>query len=168
MDLVRIGRLQRPHGLRGEVVLDGASLTGEELLSIGLFVWKGAGRTERALTLQGVRGGGDRLLLRFEGVTDRDQASDLGLGELFVERSRLPDAGPGQAYTFQLVGLRVVEEDGRELGTVAEVMRTGAHPVYVVRGRRELLIPAVEPIIKRVDLEAGVMVVALPRGLEEL
>jgi 16S rRNA processing protein RimM len=168
MDLVRIGRLRRPHGLRGELVLEGASLTPAELQAVGSFTWRGRDGASRRLVLEEVRGGPERLLVRFQGFEDRDQAARLGAGELLAERSRIPDPGPGVAYTFQLVGLRVVEEDGRELGVLTDVLRSGAHPIYVVRGPRELLIPAVEPVVRRVDLEAGVMVVALPRGLEEL
>jgi 16S rRNA processing protein RimM len=87
---------------------------------------------------------------------------------LCVERERLPDAGPGQAYTFELLGLRMVDVQGREIGVVKEVLRTGAHPVYVVQGAREILVPSVGPIVKRVDLQSGVITVELPAGLEEL
>jgi 16S rRNA processing protein RimM len=66
------------------------------------------------------------------------------------------------------VGLRVETEDGRPLGTLAEVVTTGRQPMYVVRGERELLVPAVPGILKQVDLDAGRIVVTLPPGLEEL
>ena len=106
--------------------------------------------------------------VRPEGVTVREQAAELTNGELWTERETLPDPGPGTAYTFQLLGVRVETEEGRALGAIAEVISTGAHPVYVVRGGRELLVPAAPGVVKRVDLEAGLMVVALPAGLEEL
>jgi len=72
------------------------------------------------------------------------------------------------AWTFQLVGCEVRTEDGRVLGALADVLETGAHPVYVVRGEREWMLPAVESVVKRVDLEAGVVTVALIPGLEEI
>jgi 16S rRNA processing protein RimM len=106
--------------------------------------------------------------VRFAGVADRDQAAALTRGDLWAEPGALPDPGPGVAYTFQLLGLRVVEQDGRELGLLAEVLRTAAHPVWVVRGARELLVPATETVVKHVDLAAGVITVALPAGLEDL
>jgi 16S rRNA processing protein RimM len=108
------------------------------------------------------------MLVRFEGVTVREQAAELTNGELWAEREALPDPGPGTAYTFQLLGLRVETEAGRSLGAIAEVISTGAHPVYMVRGERELLVPGAPGVVKRVDLGAGLMVVALPAGLEEL
>ena len=85
-----------------------------------------------------------------------------------MERERLPDPGPGVAYTFQLLGLRVETDEGRMLGTLEDIIQTGAHPVYVVRGERELMIPAAPEVLKRVDLAAGVITVVLPAGLEDL
>src|SRR5262249_53937758 len=102
------------------------------------------------------------------GIHSREQASELTLGELMAESSALPPPGPDEAYTFQLLGLRVVDATGRELGVLSDVMTTGAHPIWVVRGERELLIPAAAPIVQGVDLEAGVVMVQLPAGLDQL
>ena len=168
MSLVRIGRLGRTHGVQGELNLDGTSLTPLELHAVKRFVWRRAGMAERELTLVAARPALTRMLVCFEGVTVCEQAAELTNGELWAARDALPDPGPGTAYTFQLVGLRVETEEGRLLGTIAEVISTGAHPVYAVRGERELLVPGAPGVVKRVDLEAGLMVVALPAGLEEL
>jgi 16S rRNA processing protein RimM len=165
---VRIGRLGRTHGVQGELNLDGNSLTPLELHAIKRFLWRRAGVAERELTLVAARPALTRMLVRFEGVTVREDAAQLTNGELWAARETLPDPGPGTAYTFQLVGLRVETEEGRVLGVIAEVISTGAHPVYAVRGERELLVPGAPGVVKRVDLEAGLMVVALPAGLEEL
>lgn len=165
---MRIGRLGRTHGVQGEMNLDGASLTPLELHGVKRFTWRRAGVPERTLTLVTARPALARVLVRFEGVTQREQAAELVNGELWVPPAALPDPGPAMAYTFQIVGLRVETEEGRELGVVADVVPTGAHPVYVVRGARELLVPGAPGVVKRVDLEAGRMVVSLPPGLEEL
>jgi len=165
---VRIGRLGRTHGVQGELNLDQASLSPLELHAIKRFLWRRAGAPERTLTLLTARPALARMLVRFEGVSAREQAADLTNGELWAPPQALPDPGPGTAYTFQLVGLRVETEEGRALGVIEDVVATGAHPVYVVRGARELLVPGSPGVVKRVDLEAGLMVVALPAGLEEL
>jgi 16S rRNA processing protein RimM len=167
-DLVRIGTLGRAHGVQGEIALDGASLSIEELERVRIFTWRRSGVPPRHLTLETARPTTGRLLVRFAGVRDRDQASALTRGELMADRAALPDPGPGVAYTFQIVGLRVVELDGREIGVVADVIPTGAHPIWVVRGAREVLVPATPEVVRRVDLEAGVITVALPAGLEDL
>jgi len=167
MNLVCIGRLGRPHGLRGEQSLDGASLTAKELMAVKVFVWKGP-RATRELRLATARDALPRPLVRFAGVRSREEAGELVNGELWAERERVPDPGPGVAYTFQLVGCRVVTEDGRELGVLEDVWSTGANPVYVVRGARELLLPAHPGVVKRVDLAAGLITVVPPAGIEEL
>ncbi len=167
-NLVLIGRLGRPHGLRGEMSLDGASLTAKELVAVKVFVWKGRRDSARELRLATARDGVPRPLVRFAGVRSREEAAALTNGELWAERERVPDPGPGVAYTFQLVGCRVVTEDGRELGILEDVWSTGANPVYVVRGERELLLPAHAGVVRRVDLAAGLITVTPPAGIEEL
>ena len=165
---MRVGRLGRPHGVEGELYLDGVSLTPLELHAVKRFTWRGAGAETRTLVLETARPANNRTLVCFGGVATREQAAELVNGELWVEREALPDPGPGTAYTFQLVGLRVETEEGRVLGTIEAVVSTAAHPVYLVQGERELLVPAAPGVVKRVDLEAGLMVVALPAGLEDL
>lgn len=168
MALVRIGLVARPHGVHGEVALDGNSLTPLELHAVGVFTWRGADGRTLPLTLETARPAHARMLVRFAGYADRDQAAALGGGELLAEEERLPDPGPGMAYTFQLLGASVRTVEGRVLGTLADIVQTGAHPIYVVRGEHELLIPAVPGVVTRVDLSAREVTVALPAGLEEL
>ena len=163
-----MGRIGRPHGLRGEVTLAESSLTPPELIGLREFVWRGRGGATHALRLVTARPMNALMLVRFEGCTERDHAAALTNGELLAERSSLPDPGPEAAYTFQLIGLRVETEEGRVLGELADIVNTGAHPIYVVRGERELLVPAAPGVLKRVSLTEGVIVVALPAGLEEL
>lgn len=165
---MRIGRLGKTHGVQGELNLDGVSLTPLELHAVKHFTWRRAGVPERTLTLVTARPAVPRMLVRFEGVTEREQAVELVNGELWAPPAALPDPGPQMAYTFQLVGLRVETGDGRFLGVVQEVISTGAHPIYQVRGERELLIPGAPGVVTSVDLETGRMVVSLPPGLEEL
>jgi len=168
--LVKIGRVGRPHGLNGEVALDGVSLSATELNAVRHFTWRGPDRRERPLELASARPAQPRVLVRFAGIGSRERAQELVRGELWAERASLPDPGPQVAYTFELVGLRVHTEDGREVGTVTDVMATGAHPIYSVRGAdgRERLLPAPPEFVRAVDLAAGTIVMALPPGLEDL
>lgn len=167
MGLVRIGRLGRPHGVHGEQGLDGASLTPLELHAIHRFTWM-RGAERRDVVLATARPTHRNVLVRFEGMASREDAAALTNGTLWAEESVLPDAGPGMVYVFQLVGLAVETEDGRPLGTLAEVMTSGPHPIYVVRGEREWLLPGIPEVVRRVDLAARRVVVTLPAGLEDL
>ncbi len=155
--------------MAGEVYVDRTSLGPEAWLAVGRLEWRGRGGQARRLDLEAMRPTHDRLLATFRGVGDRESAAGLTNGELWGDADRLPDPGPGVAYTFQLVGLRVVGTDGAELGVVRDLSFAGAQPLYVVEhGGRERLLPAYEPFLKRVDLDAGVITVELPPGLLEI
>ena len=163
-----IGRLGRPHGLKGDLLLDDCSLSADEIMNLGTVTWRGLRGETRTLTVRAAKAFMAKLQVRFREAGSRDAAAGLVNGELWAPRERLPDAGPGQVYTFELIGLRVVTSAGRELGTIADVMPSAAHPIYIVRGAREWLIPATEPFVREVDLEAGVVTVDPPAGLEEI
>lgn len=167
MSLVEIGRLGRPHGLDGEQGLSPCTLTAEELRALGSFLWRGPDGSNRTLTLATARTTNQRMLVRFTAATDREGAAALTNGRLYVESERLPDPGPGVAYNFQLIGLDVVTEEGRAVGTIAEVWPTPAHPVLVVRGQGEVLIPSIPEFVKSVSLDQRKIVVRLLPGMEE-
>lgn len=168
MASVRIGRVGRPHGLRGHLLVDECSLSPAEVQSLGEVTWRNKLGEERTLFIESAKPMVAKMIVQFRGVEHRDVARDLVLGELLVDPARLPDPGPGVAYAFQLVGLAVETEEGRKLGEVESVISTGAHPVYVVQGEREWLIPANPEVVRRVDLAGRRITVALPAGLEEI
>ncbi len=167
MALIEIGRLGRPHGLRGEQALDPCTLTALELHAIRTFTWRGPDGATRPLTLATARPAHDRMLVRFTTAVDRAGAAALTNGRLLVEEERLPDPGRDVAYTFQLVGCEVVSEEGRVVGTVAEVWPSPAHPVLVVRGAGEVLIPSIPEFVRAVDLAGRRITVRLLPGMEE-
>ncbi len=169
MDLVFLGRVGRPHGVDGEFYVDRIALTAPELRALEEVEWRGRDGSRRALALAGARAANDRLLVRVAGVRTREAAAELTNGALWGDPARLPDPGPGVAYTFQLVGLRVVDAAGRELGVLRDVQTSTAQPLYVVEHEgRERLYPGIEPFVQRVDLAAGVITLSLPPGFEEL
>jgi 16S rRNA processing protein RimM len=167
MALIDIGRLGRPHGLNGEQGLGPCTLTPLELHAIKTFTWRGPDGSTRPVTLATARPANQRILVRFQGANDRAGASALTNGYLMVEEERLPDPGPGAAYNFQLIGLEVVTEEGRFVGTVAEIWPSPAHAVLVVRGAREVLVPSIDQFVKGVSLAERRITVRLLPGMEE-
>ncbi len=169
MNLVFLGRVGRPHGIAGELYVDRCSLTPAELEAVRDVEWRGRAGATRALVLDGVRATHDRLLVRLAGIGSREAASELTNGELWGDAERLPDPGPGVAYTFQLVGLRVVDTAGAPIGVLRDVNTSTAQPLYVIdRDGAELLVPGIEPFVKKVDLAAGTITMELPPGFEDL
>lgn len=109
---------------------------------------------------------GGLLLVRFREIAARDSAAALHGETLCVPADEAPQAPPDAYYHYQLVGMSVVDEQGVELGTLTEIIATGANDVYVVtREDAELLLPAVGDVIVNVDVRAGRMTASLPDGL---
>jgi 16S rRNA processing protein RimM len=103
---------------------------------------------------------GNRLLALLDGTDDRDEAEALVHRRIAVYRDQFPELPADLYYWTDLVGLSVRLEDGRELGTLADMLATGANDVMVVRGERERLIPFVPGhYVKRVDLVARTVIV---------
>ncbi len=103
---------------------------------------------------------GKGIIAKLAGVDDRDAAAEYVGLDIGVPREQLPETEPGEYYWTDLEGLRVVHTDGRELGTVAYLLETGANDVLVTEGERERLIPFVmDQVVLDVDLDDGVITV---------
>ena len=157
-----VGVIERPRGLKGEV--KALPLTDfPERFEPGarVFIAGEPRQVERSNWQK------DRVYLFINGVTDRDAAETLR-GELIeVPEEERPRTKEPFWYLDEIEGLRVLADDGQELGTIREVLQTGANDVYIVdRGeRRDLLVPALRDVIVNVDTVAGTMAVDLPDGL---
>jgi 16S rRNA processing protein RimM len=124
------------------------------------------GPTREPCRLLGVRRHGHLMLLRFEGVTDREVAEDYRDLLVYVSIADAVPLEPGEFYLFQLIGLRVVTTEGKELGRIVDLLETGANDVYIIRGETgEVLLPDIPEVVLDVDIEAGQMRVQLIEGL---
>jgi 16S rRNA processing protein RimM len=146
-ELVAVGRVGRPHGLDGSFVVERPS-ENERLFDPGATLIAGG---EPATVAARKRSGG-RLVIKLEPPVERGS-------ELSVPRSELPEPDVGNYYVFQLRGLEVVDEDGRRLGAVQEVASGIANDVLELDSGASL--PMHEACIRRVDLAAGTIVVAV-------
>ncbi|HUO86796.1 MAG TPA: ribosome maturation factor RimM [Thermoanaerobaculia bacterium] len=172
---VAVGRVLRPHGLRGEVVVEVASdnperfAVGAELLLMapGEAGEAAPGAARRRLTVASVREHRGVLLVGFGGVEDRD-AADALRGELAVPAGDVPEPPAGSWYHYQLFGCRVTDRANGPLGEVVDLIEDGGGLLLVVEGRgRRVPVPFVERFLVRVDVEAREIEVALPEGLVE-
>src|SRR5258706_1132510 len=156
-DIVVMGRIMAPHGVRGWIKVKPLSAMPDALLDYAKW-WI---RDARASTWREVRRTAGRmhsgvLLVAMAGVATREQAMSLRGAEVGVSRTELPRAAKDARYWVDLEGLDVVNRQGVALGKVAEVVAHGAHPLLRVAADagRERLIPYVPAIVERVDLEA--------------
>ena len=158
--MITVGRLHGAFGVRGEVKLE--SFTDPERAIAGYQPWllRDARGMERACENARVRAGGKGLIANLPGIDDRDSAEATRGTEVLVPRSALPPPAPGEFYWVDLEGLRVVNLEGADFGTVSHLFSTGANDVLVAQGERERMIPFVQPdVVQSVDFGAGTVTV---------
>jgi 16S rRNA processing protein RimM len=167
-DLVAIGRVVKPQGRKGEVLVAPLSDRPDRFPGLRAAYVPGPGGASREVTVQSCWPHKGRFVLKLEGVDSIDDAEGYRGFELRIGEEELAALPEGSYYHHQLKGLRVEDEGGRSLGLAADLLETGAgSPVVVVRGPRgELLIPLAEAFVRRVDLEDGRMVVAVPETVD--
>ena len=163
IEYLAIGRVSAPRGVRGELRVD-VETEDPERFRILKRVYLGEEYAPyRVLSGRVHRG---QALLLLEGVTDRNTAEGWRGAYVYVA---IDDALPlreGEYYYHQIIGLEALTEEGEALGRVTEVLVTGANDVYVIQGPRgEVLFPALEGVVLRIDLANGRMTVRIPEGL---
>lgn len=131
----------------------------------GAEVLLGEGQTPA--TVVGCRQHAKRYLLELKGETSLEAAERWRGAEVRVPAQLVPPLAADTYFHWQILGLTVVTEDGQVLGQVAEILQTGANDVYLVRGEREILLPATREVVRQVDPATGRMVVHLLPGLAD-
>jgi len=160
---VVVGRITRAHGVTGEVaVLVISEVPGR--FADGATVWLEDGRT---LTIESSRPYKDRLLVRFRGVEDRARAQALQRAVLVVPESSSPELPDGSWWDHRIVGCTLETDTGRVLGTVRDVIHTGANDVWSAVDDEgvETLVPVLKDVILSVDMDAQRIVVREIPGL---
>ena len=167
-DLVAIGRVVKPQGRKGEVLVAPLSDRPDRFPALRAAYVPGPGGGSREVVVQSCWPHKGRFVLKLEGVDSIDEAEGYRGLELRIGEEDLAALPQGSYYHHQLKGLRVEDPQGRSLGVAADLMETGGgSPVVVVRGPRgELLIPLAEAFVRAVDLAAGRMVVAVPEMVD--
>jgi 16S rRNA processing protein RimM len=159
-NFLEVGKIVNTHGIRGEVKVEPWADSPDFLCSLNrIYI------DSEAVRIRSARVQKNHVILTLTGVADIDAAIGLKNKVIFLNRNdiSLPE---GAHFIQDLIGVSVFDgESGAELGRLAEVLTLPAGHVYVVRGAREILIPAVDEFILKTDLEAGRMDVRLIEGM---
>lgn len=168
-DMLRVGVISSTHGVRGEVKVfpttdDPARF--EELETVLLDT----GKEKLELEIAGVKFFKNMVILKFKGYDSINDVERYRGKDLWITREQAVPLGEDENFVADLIGLAVVTDEGETLGTMKDVMFTGANDVYVVEREngKELLLPAIKDCILDVDLENGVMTVHVLDGLLDL
>lgn len=158
-----VGFLRRPHGLKGEIIMD-LHTDFPDRMKKGRKVF--VGEDHKLMTLTNVRPHQSGLLVKFKNVETPEAAGLYRNQWVYVERKDVP-LPEGQHYKHELIGLKVVDENDSPLGELVEILETGANDVFVVRddSGREILLPNIPSVILDLDIDRGLLRVHLLEGL---
>jgi 16S rRNA processing protein RimM len=163
-DFLAVGKVRRPHGVAGDVLVE-IYTDFPERFQPGATVYAGENHVPMVISRQ--RSHNDGLLLAFIGFSTPEEVSRFRNQILYIKGTEAIELPDGEYYFHDLLGLSVADESGEPLGEVTEIMETGANDVYVVTNKagRELLLPAISEVIREVDLVSKSMKVHLLPGL---
>lgn len=162
-----VGFLRRPHGVRGELIMD-VHTDFPERLRAGTKVFLGDEHTAIKIASARPRGGSG-LLVSFSGLATPEAVGHLRNTWVYVPAADRPPLPEGQVYHHEILGMNVITDDGRVLGELTEILSTGANDVYVVTSEdnKESLLPAIPDVILGIDAAKREIKVHLLDGLIE-
>ena len=169
-ELIAVARIAKVRGIRGEVAADLLTDFPERFDGLEELISVNAAGERDVLSIEKSWLHGGRVILKFAGYDSPEAAKALVGRELAVPEEDAVELEEDEFYDWELVDCRVETVDNKEIGSVREVLHTGAAPVLVVRddgGAREHLIPLAESICVEIDTEAKLIRVDPPEGLLE-
>ncbi|MEA1970769.1 MAG: ribosome maturation factor RimM [Thermodesulfobacteriota bacterium] len=162
-NLLEIGKIVKTSGLKGRLKVLSYCESAETLETLeNAFIGKDSEHVSSFnVGITGIRRGS--FFIDLEGVESVEAAGKLIGRYVFVPSENLPD---GEYYWKDIIGLDIVTEEDLKLGRVTAILPTGSNDVYVCSdGEKEILIPAFDDVVKKIDIEKGIIVVKLPEGL---
>lgn len=161
MKKVVIGKISAPHGVRGEVRIVPLTDFPERFKNLKTVFLEDDSKME----LESVKFSNKFIIAKFKNINSRNDIEIFNGKLLMLNRSDIPSLPEGEYYNFDIIGLEVIDDKGSKLGKITEVLKTGSNDVYVVEGKKQILVPALKKVVKEINLVDGFMKVEL---LEEL
>ena len=165
-DFLKVGVITTTHGVRGEVKVYPTTDKPERFLELD-HVLLDTGKEFRDLEIKNVRFFKNLVILKFKGIDNINDIEKYKGHDLWIPREEGQELDEDEYYIADLLGLRVILDDGTEFGTLKNVMETGANDVYIIdtNAHGEVLVPAIRECIQDIDLEKNTMTIHLMKGL---
>lgn len=166
MEKLRLGQITNVVGLNGEIKVYPYTDYKEKFEEIEYVLIK-----DKKYFIEHVRYNKNMVILKLDGIDNRNTAENYKESELFIDQKDVPPLPENTYYVKDLIGLCVIDEDGKELGKVKNVILNQAQDLYEIElneGKNTFLVPAVDEFISEIDLEAGIIRIHLIEGLIEL
>lgn len=165
-DMFQVGVITSTHGVRGEVKVYPTTDDAKRFKRLKEVILD-TGKEQMILEIEGVKFFKQFVILKFKGFDNINDIEKYRQKSLYVTRENAVRLGRDEYFIADLIGLRIQDESGADLGVLREVIPTGANDVYVIdlTDGRELLLPAIKQCVLKVDLEAGFMRIHILDGL---
>lgn len=165
-DFLKVGVITTTHGVRGEVKVYPTTDEPERFLELD-HVLLDTGKEFRDLEIKNVRFFKNLVILKFKGIDNINDIEKYKGHDLWIPREEGQELDEDEYYIADLLGLRVILDDGTEFGTLKNVMETGANDVYIIdtNAHGEVLVPAIRECIQDIDLKKNTMTIHLMKGL---
>lgn len=165
-DFFQVGIITSPHGVRGEVKVYPTTDDVKRFKHLKEIILD-TGKERLNLKIEGVKFSKQLAVLKFKGYDNINDVEQFRQKSLFVSRENAVRLNRDEYFIADLMGLKVIDEEEQEIGTLREVMETGANDVYVIdlNDGRELLLPAIKQCVLAVDVEAGFIKIHILEGL---
>lgn len=165
-NFLRVGVISSTHGVKGEVKVYPTTDDAGRFNNLKKVILD-TGREQMDLEIQGVKFFKNMVILKFKGYDSINEIEKYKGKDLLVTRDQAVELGPDENFIVDLIGLRVITEDGNEFGTLTDVIKTGANDVYEVKTTegKEVLLPAIRECVLKVDLEEKTVTVHIMDGL---
>lgn len=159
-----VGRIRKPHGIRGEMILE-LMTEFPERLNAGCEVY--IGQDYQLFHIKNCRGHYHRFIVSFDEYRTRNEVEGLRNQLVHVRTDTIPPLPDGEYYYHQIIGLRVISDNGDFLGNVSGIIETGSNDVCIVKAKsgQDLLLPVIDDVILSINTDSGEMLVHLLPGL---
>ena len=168
-NLLLVGKVIRPHGLGGLLKIFSHAQSVETFLKAGSIFLKLDPEEFQEHTVVSIKKHRNVFLFKLEGLNSLEEAEMYRGAEILIRKDSLIREDEEEYFWFELIGLRAYLENGRYIGILSNILNTGSNDIYIVsEGKKEILIPAVHDVIKKIDLETGEIIIAEMEGLFHL
>ena len=166
-DMLRVGVFANTHGVRGEIKVFPTTDDAQRFKKLKK-VYLDTGKEKMELEISSVRFFKNLVILKFKGIDNINDIEKYKGKDLLVTRDQAVPLEEDEYFIYDIIGAKVVTEDGSEFGQLKEVLQTGANDVYVVKTTegKEILLPVIEECILNIDIENKVVTAHIMPGLE--
>lgn len=165
-EMLQVGVITSTHGVRGEVKVFPTTDDPMRFKKLKKVILD-AGKETLPLEIQSVKFFKQFVILKFKGIDNINDIEKYKGKSLFVTRENAVKLKKDEYFIADLIGLKVLDEEEKEIGVLKDVMETGANDVYVIElhDKRELLLPAIKQCVLAVDMEEGYIKIHILEGL---